>query len=220
MVNTGPILAALARLRNRTDRGGDAGPDARGEQGTVRERARHSVAMCPMQVMSSGISSSGNAGSPAMTSTGQACGPGRSWPRSGRRACAPSWSWDAEPATTRPGWPTRATRSRRSTCRARPLLLRGLPARTPGRMAAGTAGPCPGPASQDGPAVQARLARHSPPLNQCGSDIGDRPGIRGVAHHPDDHGRRVCRAPASRRRRRKLTASGVEPDATQSRCPE
>ncbi len=45
-------------------------------------------------------------------------------------------------------------------------LLRGLPARAPGRMAAGAAGPGPGPAPQDGRAVQACLARHSPPLTR------------------------------------------------------
>jgi hypothetical protein len=32
-----------------------------------------------------------------MFSTGEACGPGRSWSRSGRRVYAPSLSWDAEP---------------------------------------------------------------------------------------------------------------------------
>lgn len=30
-----------------------------------------------------------------MTWTGRACGPGHSWPRSGKRACGPYWSWDA-----------------------------------------------------------------------------------------------------------------------------
>jgi SAM-dependent methyltransferase len=51
-----------------------------------------------MRVRSSGIGSTGSGANLAVTWTGRACGPGRSSSRSGRRAYAPSSSWDAEPA--------------------------------------------------------------------------------------------------------------------------
>src|SRR5262249_20572677 len=78
-----------------------------------------------MRVLSSGISSSPGGGSLVTIWTGVGCGPDRSWSRCGRRAPAPSWSWDAGPATTRRGWPLRGIRSPRSMCPARLSGRRG-----------------------------------------------------------------------------------------------
>src|SRR5580704_9877058 len=82
--------------------------------------SRPSMAVWPTPAPGSGISTSVNCARPGTIWTGKGCGPGRSWPRCGRRRHAPSWSWAAGPGTTLPAWPARATRSRRSTCRLKP----------------------------------------------------------------------------------------------------